>query len=123
MDLDIMTSSVLLYIVSGFCHFAALIYGLLCLKDGEELFTHSSPRNLFKCRVEQKYWTVALGVVSNILVLVAFALYIPNIRLVNVGSLEALFAAFHVLDGVVTLIWHRITYDDIRSGKLCLQSC
>ena len=65
----------LLYAGSTLFHIIALYYGLMCVKHGEALFTRSSPRDILTSRIEQKYWTVILRILSNLLLLAVMPMY------------------------------------------------
>ena len=107
-----------LYTASTVFHIAALYYGLLCVHRGESIFTASSPRDILTSRIEQKYWTVILGILSNILLLMVMPAYMLSPAFNAISWLNYPFSVFHVLDGFITMLWHRFTLLEITSGRL-----
>lgn len=108
----------LLYMLSFLAHFSAIIYGVKAVGAGEHLFVNSSPFSILTSRVEQKYWTVCFGLISNLIFVSILPLYMVADTYYAIGWLNIPFAIFHCFDGGITFIWHRLTYLDIISGKL-----
>ena len=108
----------LLYAGSTLFHIIALYYGLMCVKHGEALFTRSSPRDILTSRIEQKYWTVILGILSNLLLLAVMPMYMLSPHFDAITWLNYPFAVFHILDGFITALWHWFTLQEIKSGRL-----
>lgn len=114
-----MTIIVIVYTISMIFHAIALYYGLKSLKAGEDIFQDSCPTHIMTSRVEQKYWTVCMGTLSNIFLLTVLPFYVATHGWAGtLGWMEYNFIAFHFLDGMTTMIWHKMTYKEIKSGKL-----
>lgn len=106
------------YTLSLLLHMGALYYGARAIAAGESIFTNSSPRYLLHSRVEQKFWTVLLGVTSNLILIPIMLLYLMCETCSIPLWMGRGFSAFHFIDGLITLIWHRITLNDIKNGNL-----
>ena len=103
-----------LYIITCFFHGIGLYYGLMTWYKGQSLFINSSPLHIFKSKIEQKFWTVFIGSMSNVAFLVALPLYIIIYNGSSVGDLEGIFIVAHILSAFATMIWHYRSYDDIK---------
>ena len=106
------------YSLTILVHAFALYYGLSSWKIGEKYFIGSCVTNLFKSRIEQKFITICIGTLANILFLVVMPLYMVQYNKVGAMHLEPFFVVFHVLSGFATALWHYITYNDIKKGRL-----
>ena len=107
-----------LYTVSLILHSLALVKGFQCIKYGEDLFVNSSPWSIFNSRIEQKYWTVIIGVLSNIMLVFIMPLYMVSASFTMIEWMNYPFSIFHATNGIVTFLWHRLTLLEIQSGRL-----
>lgn len=111
----------ILYCFAVASHALALGIGLRILSRFEPAFQQSRPHHLLTSGVEQKYWTIALSTVTNVLEIGALVPYIQS----GIGYLpaghEAVFATFHALTGLTVILWHSLTYREMlrleREGR------
>ncbi len=106
------------YAISAILHLIAIIIGVACIYAGDDIFKNSKPSNIFVSRTEQKYWTVCFGTSGNIFLLYCLVVYTINYDDMGVGSLDIPFTVGHILCVIPAIIWHSITYRDIKSGVL-----
>ena len=110
-------SYVFIYILSALFHGVALFYGLRTLYVGQELFMNSNPLHFFKSHIEQTFWTVCIGSVSNLFFFIVLPLYVVSFSGKAVGYLEPLFLTAHVTGAFSTIIWHKIALARIIKEK------
>lgn len=103
----------LIYIVATLLHGVGLYYGLKTWYKGQSLFINSSPLHFFKSEIERKFWTVVVGVASNLSFLIALPLYLYLFKGSSVGTLEPIFIAGHLTSALATAIWHHLAFTDI----------
>jgi len=104
----------LLLVASIVSHFVSIYWALLAWKTGEDLFCKSKFTDIFKSRIEQKFWTIVLGVSGNIAFLLVKPYYVIEYYNHNLGWQEPFWMYGHLAIGVATAIWHYMAYDTIR---------
>ena len=106
-----------IYILSALFHGVALFYGLRTLYVGQELFMNSNPLHFFKSHIEQTFWTVCVGSLSNFCFLLVLVLYAFRYHGDATGELEPIFLTAHVTGAFSTIIWHKIALARIIKEK------
>ena len=104
------------YLVALACHALALLAGLAVLARFGAAFRASRPTRRHTL-TEWRYATVAFSTLGNIFLLGALSLYVA----VHVGALppwlELVFALGHLFAAFCALVWHGLTYAEMRSAE------
>lgn len=101
------------YTISCILHFLGLYYAVRTVLEGETLFCNSSPLNIFKSSIEQKFWFVVIGGFGNVCFLLVKPLYIFFYNGHTTGWQEPIWMAGHLSIGLATCFWHKITLQNI----------
>ena len=105
---------IIAYMVASILHGVALYFGLRTIYIGQDLFVNSCPMRFFSSEIEQKFWTVCIGSISNMFFLMALPLYIVTYHGEATGELEPVFLIAHVTGAFSTVIWHSLACRRIK---------
>ena len=104
-----------MYVVSAFCHLAALLLGFAVLWRFGKKFRH--------CRdalTEFRYLTVAISTLGNVFLGGALAYYLwAGLNTYLAPGVEFVFATGHLATAVTPIIWHGLTYCEMLKEERC----
>ena len=106
-----------LYGLSFLLHCVALVFGFLAWREGDALFQETNVMHFFKSRTERKFWTVCIGTMSNFIFIIIMPFYILKYNANATGWMEPWFNVFHLSSAFVTVIWHHMTYEELKAKR------
>lgn len=107
-----------IYLLALALHALALAAGLAVLARFGDAFRASRPAH-FRTPTEWRYATVAFSTLGNIFLLGALALYIARYVGDLPAWLELVFALGHLFGAFCAVVWHGLTYAEMREGRAC----